>query len=223
MTSRCTAITCPSGTGPLTCPWLTTRYKRAPSGRCWVPATCGSTSGTRMSPGTCGRMKTSRWAGTTCWPSWRHKRGPTACWRSHTRPRLPPRPDVPSPAAFPRLVVILRRKAVEIPRCVLRCLKRVRAAGNVMTAAHRRILCLPEGPELYRAGPRARVRHVIGQMRNVGHYAVVDEDAVGEVFRLPGYLEVPDRPFAGDDAAPDYRHGSKSQACRGLPSGAASA
>src|ERR1017187_5084218 len=173
MTSRCTAITCPSGTGPLTCPWLTTRYKRAPSGRCWVPATCGSTSGTRMSPGTCGRMKTSRWAGTTCWPSWRHKRGPTACWRSHTRPRLPPRPDVPSPAAFPRLLVILRRKAVEIPRCVLRCLlpPELTPVGTTETAAHLGILfILPEGPELDSSSPRARVRYVLAEVRNVRHY-----------------------------------------------------
>jgi hypothetical protein len=88
---------------------------------------------------------------------------------SRTGPRnwLPPRPDVPSPAAFPRLLVILRAETVEIPRCILRCLKRVRAAGNVTAAAHRRILRLPERPEFDSAGPRARVRHVIGEVRNV--------------------------------------------------------
>src|ERR1035441_2840397 len=89
---------------------------------------------------------------------------------SRTGPRnwLPPRPDVPSPAAFPRLLVISRRKAVQIPRCILRCLKRVRAAGNAMAAAHRRILALTERPEFDSAGPRARVRHVIGEVRNEG-------------------------------------------------------
>ena len=84
------------------------------------------------------------------------------------RNRLTPAPDIPaSPVLRVRLRVILWREAVDTPRRGFRRFPVVcPAVGTPHTAAHLRVLGLADVVELDSTGPRARVRHMLAEVRN---------------------------------------------------------
>lgn len=126
---------------------------------------------------------------------------------------LPPRPDVAPRRPVP---LILRCEAVEAVRAVKAprgVLKSPRPPGRDLPhpPVRFRFLVHAHAVKFNSPGPPADTAwQSLAEVRDEGHHAVVDEDAVREVLRLPGYRQVPDRPLAGG-ATSDHTHGSKLQ------------
>jgi len=69
-----------------------------------------------------------------------------------------------------RLRVVLRSEAVDAPRRGFRRFPVILpAVGTAHTPAHPGVLGLADVVELDSPGPRARVRHMLAEVRNIGH------------------------------------------------------